>query len=166
MQTDNLLVLSVSPTATVNAKLTDFGTARHVTNIAERAAMTGNLGSPPYMAPEIIDSQPYDGRADVYSAAIVLFELVTQQEAWAGVSVWQLPSKVMHGERPSLPRTVPLAYRSLVEAAWSAEPDDRPSAEQLCADLCTIERGLQLSNSDSKAPLLSPRSPRSPRNVD
>lgn len=58
------------------AKLTDFGIARLP---AEVARSTGGLqpGTGAYMSPEQVNGQPLDGRSDLYSAAIVLYEMLT-----------------------------------------------------------------------------------------
>ncbi|GAC1580891.1 MAG: hypothetical protein NVS3B20_26590 [Polyangiales bacterium] len=58
------------------AKLTDFGIARIPAKVA---ASTGNMiaGTVAYMSPEQIQGKPLDGRSDLYSAGVVLFELLT-----------------------------------------------------------------------------------------
>jgi serine/threonine protein kinase len=54
--TDNLLVFSVSHNATVNVKLSDFGTAITVNDLRAAKKHTGNVGTPVYMAPEVMGS--------------------------------------------------------------------------------------------------------------
>jgi proprotein convertase subtilisin/kexin type 5 len=61
---DNLLIMSLDLNAPVAAKLTDFGTSRAVSKLTNQ--YTTGIGTPSYMAPEILSKKPYDTKADVY----------------------------------------------------------------------------------------------------
>jgi serine/threonine protein kinase len=58
-------VVSTSLTAPVNVKLTDFGASREITEQISRN-FTQVIGTPIYMAPEILEKQAYGKEADVY----------------------------------------------------------------------------------------------------
>ena len=73
----NLLV-----TATTQLKISDFGIARVDTStLTQTGAM---IGTPSYMSPEQFRGDPVDGRSDVFSAAIVLYQLVTGTRPFSG----------------------------------------------------------------------------------
>lgn len=76
VKNDNLLVCSLSRHADVNAKLTDFGTSRS-TSASNQSEMTIGVGTPAFMAPEILDNKHYSKSADVYSFAMLMLELWT-----------------------------------------------------------------------------------------
>lgn len=58
-----------------HVRVADFGHARFLTD--EEKAFTGETGTYVYMAPEVIRSEPYDEKCDVYSFAVILNELLT-----------------------------------------------------------------------------------------
>ncbi|ELP89835.1 protein serine/threonine kinase, putative [Entamoeba invadens IP1] len=70
---DNILVLSLDLND-VNAKLTDFGSARNVNLLMTNMTFTKGIGTPIYMAPEVLKQEKYTKSADVYSFAITMFE--------------------------------------------------------------------------------------------
>ena len=64
-------------------KLMDFGVAQIMD--LERMTVTGQLlGSPAYMAPEILEGKPLDVRTDVFSVGIMLYQLATGRPALLG----------------------------------------------------------------------------------
>ncbi|ELP95342.1 serine/threonine protein kinase ppk33, putative [Entamoeba invadens IP1] len=71
---DNLLVFSLDLNDKVNAKLTDFGSARNVNMLMTNMTFTKGVGTPKYMAPEILNKQKYKMPSDVYSFAVTMFE--------------------------------------------------------------------------------------------
>ena len=65
-------------TPTGQAKITDFGIARIEDPSAPQQTQAGEiLGTPSYMSPEQVMSQPVDGRSDLYSLGVILYELTT-----------------------------------------------------------------------------------------
>jgi serine/threonine protein kinase len=127
------------PLITGNCKLIDFGIARTVKSASKARRYTTRFGSIPYMAPEVIDDQPYCARVDVYAAGIVMAELVMRRHAWHDANLWQLPSRVMNGARPTMPPTTPRAWAQLAQACWAPAPADRPTAAQLLDSLCALQ---------------------------
>eukprot|EP01133_Synstelium_polycarpum_P012480 gene12480-14648_t len=75
LKPDNILVVSLSADAPVTVKLTDFGTSKEVTEF-DISSYTSGIGTPIYMANEILERKSYDNSADVYSYAIMFYELI------------------------------------------------------------------------------------------
>ncbi len=121
----NLLI-----TATAQLKVGDFGVARlDTSNMTETGSM---IGTPSYMSPEQFRGEAADGRADVFSAGIVLYQLLTGARPFSGT-----PSVVMHqifNHTPPPPsRLHPAiggAYDHVLERALAKHADQRyPSAQ-------------------------------------
>ena len=119
-------------------KVSDFGLAR--TKSADPARTL--VGTYAWMAPEVLEQRPYDERADVYSFAIVLWELLTLQEPFKGLEPMQVMRACDKGERPPLPpepRACPPAYCALMERCWAREPEKRPTFREALAELQTMQ---------------------------
>jgi len=80
------------------AKIMDFGVAR----LAGGATTAGLVvGTPNYMSPEQVSSGEVDGRSDLFSVGLILYELVTGEKAYRGDTVVSLLYKIVH-EQPDL----------------------------------------------------------------
>ncbi|BFU22689.1 protein kinase domain containing protein [Entamoeba histolytica] len=71
---DNILIVSVNPNTLVNAKLTDFGSSRNVNMMMTNMTFTKGVGTPMYMAPEVLDQKKYKMPSDIFSFGVSLFE--------------------------------------------------------------------------------------------
>jgi serine/threonine protein kinase len=70
------------------AKITDFGIARIEDPSAIQQTQAGEiLGTPVYMSPEQVMGRPVDGRSDLYSLGVILYELSTQKRPFRGDSI-------------------------------------------------------------------------------
>jgi serine/threonine-protein kinase len=129
----NIMVL-----ADGRVKIMDFGIAR----LDEPGVTTATgllLGSPRYMAPEQVASQPFDHRADLFSLGVVLYEMLTGVAPFSGKDIPQLMFQVVNAvvpppsrARPSLPAV--LDY--IVARALKKNPEERyGSGEEFAADL-------------------------------
>ena len=101
------------------ALVADFGIALAVTAAGgQRITQTGlSLGTPQYMSPEqAMGERQIDGRADVYAAGAVLYEMLTGEPPFSGATVQAIVAKVMT-ERPMSARTVRETVPSNVDAA-------------------------------------------------
>ena len=118
------------------AKIMDFGVAR----LAGGMTTTGIVvGTPSYMSPEQVRAGPIDGRSDLFSAGLILYELVTGQKAYRADSVVALLYKIAHEEPDlSLLPTAPEWRRlgHVLHRALAREPDERyPDAKAMAAEL-------------------------------
>ncbi|CAL2276122.1 unnamed protein product [Prunus armeniaca] len=113
-------------------KVADFGVARFQN---QEGVMTAETGTYRWMAPEVINHQPYDQKADVFSFAIVLWELVTAKVPYDTMTPLQAALGVRQGLRPDLPSTGHPKLLELMQKCWDADPSNRPSFSDIIAEL-------------------------------
>ena len=93
----------------------------------EPRKLTGQTGSTRYMSPEVALSQPYNGKAEVFSFATILWQMASHERPFRGFNVEEFEARVARGgERPSLPQHWPEGLRELLRDCWQAEPHRRP----------------------------------------
>ena len=111
------------------AKVADFGLARAVTEVTQTT--TGNvLGTVAYLAPELITSGESTSRADVFSAGVVLYELLTGQQPFTADSPIQIAFRNVHEDVPlpsKLVPEMPADVDELVATMTRREPQERPA---------------------------------------
>lgn len=111
------------------AKLTDFGIARMPADaMAESGGMQPGTGA--YMAPEQVLGQPLDGRSDLYSAAIVLFEMLTGRTPFDEPDRSEMLVRAMQVETPPPPIRdflphAPAVLHGIFERALAKDPAER-----------------------------------------
>ncbi|MEO7853912.1 MAG: serine/threonine-protein kinase [Rubrivivax sp.] len=116
--------------ASGSVKLTDFGIARASDAEATRSGML--LGSPAYMAPELLAGASADARSDLYALGVLLFELLTGRLPYEGASMGALlramadgtPQSVA-GLRPDLDPEAAAAVDAALAQVWQRTPADR-----------------------------------------
>jgi serine/threonine protein kinase len=116
---------------TRSVKLADFGLARHVDADASRSGAF--LGSPHYMAPELLAGAPPGAATDLYALGVTVFELLTGASPIAGATLGELLRSV--AERPALhvgqlrldlAPAQAAALDALVRPLLAKSPRDRP----------------------------------------
>jgi predicted Ser/Thr protein kinase len=108
-----------------SVKVADFGIARIESSTLTQAGTV--LGSPSYMSPEQFMGQTVDGRSDLYSAAIILYQLLTGEVPFTG-SFQNLMHRVLNEEAspPSVLNVqVPRAFDAVLRRAMAKRPDER-----------------------------------------
>ena len=114
-------------------KLADFGVAITETDLGEAGRVRG---TPAYMAPEQARAQSVDGRADVFSVGLVLWEALAGRRAYGSGSVKEILAVARTGEVPPLPEGVPTPLARIVDKATARDLDARyASARDLQLDL-------------------------------
>ncbi len=108
-------------------KLIDFGIAK--TRLSSQQTNAGVLkGKVRYMAPEQATGQAVDGRTDVFSCGVVLWDFLVGRGPWDGQSDLQILHALVQGAVPRLadqPHDLPPALVAVVDRAISVAPEDR-----------------------------------------
>jgi predicted Ser/Thr protein kinase len=107
-------------------KITDFGVARLESSNLTAAGQF--IGTPNYMSPEQVEGGSVDGRSDLFSLGVVLFELLTGQRPFAGQSLTEVAYKIVHepARIPSQVRPgVPSAFNPVVLKLLEKDPNRR-----------------------------------------
>jgi serine/threonine-protein kinase len=119
-------------------KVTDFGLARAIEGGDSGRTNGLLLGTMAYLSPEQVEHDQTDARSDVYSAGILLFELVTGQVPYTAPAPMQVAYKHVHEDvpAPSSLRPVPAGIDALVTQATRREPAGRfPDAAAFLAEV-------------------------------
>jgi eukaryotic-like serine/threonine-protein kinase len=114
-------------------KVGDLGIAR----LAEGSTDGGTatiVGTPRYMAPEQASGQPVTPATDVYSAGIVLYEMLAGRTPFGGESAVEIALQHVQLEPPQLPRGTPRSLERVVERALAKDPADRYQSAAAMAD--------------------------------
>ncbi|XP_030563190.1 mitogen-activated protein kinase kinase kinase 7 [Drosophila novamexicana] len=106
-----------------NLKICDFGT------VADKSTMmTNNRGSAAWMAPEVFEGSKYTEKCDIFSWAIVLWEVLSRKQPFKDIdNAYTIQWKIYKGERPPLLDNCPKHIEQLMTACWKTAPEDRPS---------------------------------------
>jgi serine/threonine protein kinase len=134
-----------------SVKLIDFGIAKAASNLSNTVFGTfkGRLG---YSSPEQCRCEPVDRRTDVYTLALVLYELTTGRRAFAADSEREM-IELMTEARVAAPRSLDAAYPAELDAivmkGLARDRDDRyPTAEALHRDLEAFAARAELNLSE------------------
>ena len=110
-------------------KLGDFGIAKGLKSTWEKARTL--VGTPYYLAPEIIENQPYDSKCDIWALGILLYELMTFKMPFNAVSLPLLSIKIKKGEYKPPPSTYSKEIKDLLKSCLTVDPTKRPSINDI-----------------------------------
>jgi serine/threonine protein kinase len=144
-------------------KITDFGTAKIMQHGASQ--QTSAMGTPGYMSPEQIKGKAVDGRTDIFSLGVMLYEMTTGQKPFRGQDIATILFHILK-EEPVPPHQVnpniPLGVSSTIMKALSKSPYLRhENCNELLEDLKYYRPGEKVANANS-APSISTTAPRPP----
>jgi predicted Ser/Thr protein kinase/tetratricopeptide (TPR) repeat protein len=127
------------------AKITDFGIAKIASSVANLTTTGQFLGTPNYMAPEQVKGAPVDGRTDIFSLGICLYECLTRRKPFGGDSLTSISYKIVHEPFPPLhdinPQ-IPEAFEEVVANCLAKDPAKRyQRARDLANALRAVGRG-------------------------
>jgi hypothetical protein len=130
-------------------KVADFGLARAHGPTSNLLTLVGTY---PYMAPELLDSQPYNSSVDVYSFGVVMWECLTRDEPFRGCSPMQIVATLMRGERPKLPErpALPQSYVRVLTECWATQPERRPTFSQALERLLAITQAMRAAEGETR----------------
>src|ERR1700731_2009186 len=141
-------------------KVTDFGTAK-ILQFGTVQQTAHVMGTPSYMSPEQVKGRAVDGRSDIFSLGVMLYEMLTGEKPFPGQSITTVIYKIVN-EEPIPPRTLnPSLHQGLsaiVMRALAKDPELRyQSCRELLEDLRNY-RALVPAEPSPDATLISPRS--------
>jgi serine/threonine protein kinase len=118
-------------------KVTDFGIAKMMSMGMTQAGQI--LGTPNYMSPEQVKGRSVDGRSDIFSLGVILYELVTGEKPFGGQNITTVIYKIIN-ENPISPReldaTIPVGLSYVIQKALAKSPDERyQTCRELAEDL-------------------------------
>ncbi|CAN6439683.1 unnamed protein product [Victoria cruziana] len=133
VKTENMLL-----DRTRTLKIADFGVARvEAQNPKDMTGETGTLG---YMAPEVLNGQPYNRRCDVYSFGICLWEIYCCEMPYPYLSFAEVSSAVVQQNlRPEIPRCCPNSLANVMRKCWDANPEKRPDMDEVVKMLESLD---------------------------
>ena len=149
------LMLSADDTV----KVTDFGTAK-ILQFGTVQQTTHVMGTPSYMSPEQVKGRPVDGRTDIFSLGVVMYEMLTGEKPFPGQNITTVIYKIVN-EDPIPPRQLNTSLHpglnEIVMRSLAKEPEGRyQSCRELLDDLRNY-RNLTDDRSNPDATLVSPR---------
>ena len=130
-----------------HVKVLDFGLAKQISEpeinqiqtIEPLTAAGVLVGTPQYMAPEVLQGRAADVRSDLWSLGIVMYELLIGSPPFGGRSVVEISSAILRDPPRPLPASVPPALESIVVRCLEKKPEDRyQNARDVSAALASI----------------------------
>ena len=105
-------------------QLTDFGIARAMSSGTRMTATGMSIGSPHYMSPEQARGQAVDGRSDLYSLGVVLYEMLTGRVPFDAADTLAVAYSHVNDPAPALPRHL-AGWQPLLDRLLAKSPGDR-----------------------------------------
>jgi serine/threonine protein kinase/tetratricopeptide (TPR) repeat protein len=146
-------------------KICDFGVARRLPGFfsgdgAQDVEEETHGGTLRYMAPETILDKAPDGRADIFSLGVVLYEMLTRQSPFLAESRSTVRRRILDHEPARVRRLnpqVPVDLERVVCRTLAKDPSDRySSAADLLKELLDVARALQTADEDPTEPSTTP----------
>ncbi|RIA94979.1 kinase-like domain-containing protein [Glomus cerebriforme] len=112
----------------------------------------GNLS---YIAPEVIVGKGYTFASDIYSIAMLMWEISSGEPPFANYkndyeNDYEFVMYVVDGMRPKIISETPLKYKELMERCWDANPIERPDIDTLLDEISEMNKLYQNTLDDNK----------------
>jgi eukaryotic-like serine/threonine-protein kinase len=125
--------------------LVDFGIAKLVNDANPLTTRGEVFGTPYYMSPEQVSGSNADARCDIYSAGVILFEMLSGAKPFVGSSAQAIAEQHVRAPIPKLPENLS-AYQGLIDRLMAKRPEARfQSAQELLAELAFTMRAMRVS---------------------
>lgn len=118
----------------------DFGLSRCLPESHEKSvqlSLTSQIGTPLYMAPEILSNKnnKYGPAVDVYAFSFLAYEIITTKKPFGNITTYEHIHNILSGKRPEFPEDINKEIKTLLTKCWSEEPRERPSFDEIFDNL-------------------------------
>ncbi|CAH1254419.1 CYP2J2 [Branchiostoma lanceolatum] len=139
LKSDNVLVWSLDPRVPINVKISDYG----ISQFSSPQGVLSTDGTPGFQAPEVRPGMVYDFKVDIFSNAMLLYELSTGLRPLAQYSSGlEIAQSLREGVRPSLSdHNISINFpclEMLMRKCWVADPQRRPTVKDIIDQLKKI----------------------------
>jgi TolB-like protein/predicted Ser/Thr protein kinase len=128
-------------------KLLDFGLARVESTPDSAVGLTRSgiaVGTPRYMAPEVVTGEPVDARSDLFAVGAILFEMLAGRPAFVGRTIAEVLNATLTEQPPALTGSPAVAAADrVVRRALAKKPAGRPSSAGAMAEELNAVRGVE-----------------------
>ncbi|KLL02867.1 MAG: hypothetical protein MRECE_40c006 [Mycoplasmataceae bacterium CE_OT135] len=132
--------------STMHSFITDLGLCKPA-NETKQEKIYGVL---PYVAPEVLNSEPYTKASDIYSFGIVVYEILSGLPPYyEKAHDLHLAIEICQGLRPKFQIKIPPLLEDLIKKCWDADPQKRPTANELERTLRKWQEEIKESSSSS-----------------
>lgn len=137
---DNFLIFNINnlDKSIINCKLTDFGSSRNINLLITNMSFTKGIGTPKYMAPEILNKKKYQKSSDIYSFSITIYELITFKNSYPKNEFkyeWKIADFICKGNRISLDCISNEKIKNIILNSWKQEPNERFNINDIIKEL-------------------------------
>ncbi len=124
-------------------KVADFGIAKMAGQSTELTMAGSVMGSPQYLSPEQIRGEDLDGRSDIFSLGVVLYEILSGKRPFDGDTITTLVYQILHKEPPPVSelRAVPPRVEELLRGMLAKSRDERVATAGAVAARARGRRG-------------------------
>ncbi|WED22962.1 protein kinase [Vibrio sp. JC009] len=148
---DNIIFMPDGDTV----KLTDFGIAHRDDSTASEKTQAGTLlGTPRYMSPEQALGEKLDGRSDLFSVGVLLYEMLTGEKAFKSKSMITLITQITQ-QQPELlgklPDEIPAGLQHLLKRLLEKKPAKRPKSGAEVAEVLQWELDALYEQEEQKS---------------
>jgi serine/threonine protein kinase len=154
----DLKASNVVITSDGRAKVLDFGLAKRIDAGPEDVTIQNDLtmagavmGTPGYLAPEVLQGQAAGPQSDIWALGVLLYEMSTGQKPFTGRTVHELAAAILTQPALPLPDNVPAGLRALIIRCLDKQPGQRP---QQAAE---VRAALEMLLTDLRSPAARPR---------
>lgn len=112
-------------------KICDFGVSRSENVQTINPGQQHMVGTPWYIAPEMVEYRPYTTSVDIWSLGCTVLELATGRRPYHELSAMQVLFRMVEDRRPPIPAHLSAEAKDFLHSCWIWHPHERPSANQL-----------------------------------
>jgi eukaryotic-like serine/threonine-protein kinase len=136
-------------------KITDFGTAK-ILQFGTVQQTAHVMGTPSYMSPEQVKGKAVDGRSDIFSLGVMLYEMMTGEKPFPGQNITTVIYKIVN-EEPVPPRSVdPTIHTGINGAIMKALAKDPEQRYQSCRELLEDLRNYRTAGGNADSTVVLP----------